>query len=70
MREVEALGKRAGGVGELVMPGKRADVAGMSDAQIAQWLADRPANFRRPIIATGKTILLGFTKAVRDALSA
>jgi arsenate reductase-like glutaredoxin family protein len=68
-REIRALGRRAGGVRELVKPTARAEVAGMTDVQLVAWLAEDPKRFRRPIIDTGSAIHLGFTKTVRDALS-
>jgi arsenate reductase-like glutaredoxin family protein len=52
-----------------VKPTARAEVAGMTDAELVAWLAEDPKRFRRPIIDTGTTIHLGFTKTVRDALS-
>ena len=67
--EIVALGKRAGGVRELVKPTARAEVEGMSPARIASWLAEDPKRLRRPIIDTGRALHLGFTKTVRDALS-
>lgn len=67
-KEITALGKRAGGVAELVKPTARGEVAGMTPARIAAWLAEDPARLRRPIIDTGRAIHLGFTKAVREAL--
>ena len=68
-QEIRAIGKRAGGVRELVKPTARADVAGMSDAQIVAWLAEDPNRLRRPIIDTGSAIYLGFAKNVRKALA-
>lgn len=50
-------------------PTARADVEGMTDAAIAEWLAEDPKRLRRPIIDTGDALYLGFSKAVREALS-
>lgn len=66
--EIRALGARAGGVRELVAPRRRAAVEGMSDEEVVAFLAADPARLRRPIIDTGGTVHLGFTKAVREAL--
>lgn len=68
-QEIRALAERAGGARELVKPTARAEVEGMTDAQIVGWLSEDPKRFRRPIIDTGAGITLGFTKAVREALS-
>lgn len=67
--EILSLGSRVGGVRELVAPTKRTEVASLTDAQMAVRLADEPRLLRRPIIDTGGNIYLGFTKAVREALS-
>lgn len=67
--EIRALGRRAGGVAELVAPQRRSQTEGMTDAEIVAWLAADPSRLRRPIIDTGAAVLLGFTAAVRDALS-
>jgi arsenate reductase-like glutaredoxin family protein len=52
-----------------VKPTAREQVTGMTDAQVVAWLAHDPKRLRRPIIDTGSSIHLGFTKKVRDALS-
>lgn len=41
----------------------------MTDAQIIDWLVEDPKRLRRPIIDTGEQVYLGFTKAVREALT-
>jgi arsenate reductase len=66
---LRALAKRAGGARELVKPTARAEVEGMSAAQVVAWLAEDPKRLRRPIIDTGDELLLGFTKQVRERLS-
>lgn len=66
--EIRSLGKRAGGVGELVAPTRRGEAEGLGDAALASWLAEDPRRLRRPIIDTGDTLLLGFTASVRAAL--
>lgn len=66
--EIRTLGKRAGGVRELVKPTARAEVEPMGDAQIVAWLAEDPKRLRRPIIDTGSALHLGFSSAVREAL--
>lgn len=66
--EVEALARRAGGVSELVKPTARAEVEGMTAAEIARFLAANPNMVRRPIIDTGKLLTLGFTPKVREQL--
>lgn len=68
--EIRSLARRAGGVRELVAPTKRREVDGLTDPQIAAFLAEDPRRLRRPIIDTGTAIHLGFTAAVRGALTA
>lgn len=63
------LARRADGAINLVAPTRRSEVEGMSDMEIAEYLAADPKRLRRPIIDTGGNLLLGFTRAVRDALS-
>lgn len=41
----------------------------MTDSEVATYLASDPKRLRRPIIDTGTDIHLGFTAAVRTALS-
>lgn len=67
-REIAALGRRTGGVRELVAPTRRAEAEAMSDARLAAWLAEDPRRLRRPIIDTGGAVHLGFTRRVREAL--
>ncbi|HVL89450.1 MAG TPA: ArsC/Spx/MgsR family protein [Actinomycetota bacterium] len=67
--EIAALAKRAGGASTLVAPTRRAEVEGMTDAQIVAYLVQDPKRLRRPIIDTGDAIHLGFSKAVREALA-
>jgi arsenate reductase-like glutaredoxin family protein len=66
--EVVALGKRLGGLRELVAPKRRAEAEPIPDAKLAKWLADNPNFVRRPLIDTGKQLEAGFTAQTRERL--
>ena len=67
--EIMRLAKRGGGIRNLVAPKRREEAEAIPDAQLPAWLAEDPGRIRRPIIDTGDDLHLGFTKAVREALS-
>jgi arsenate reductase (glutaredoxin) len=66
--EAVALGKRLGGIRELVAPKRRAEAEAVPDAKLAAWLAANPNFVRRPLIDTGKALEAGFTAEVRARL--
>ena len=66
--EAVALGKRLGGIRELVAPKRRAAAEAVPDAKLAAWLAANPNFVRRPLIDTGKGLEAGFTAQVRERL--
>ncbi len=66
--EAVALGKRLGGLRELVAPKRRAEAEAVPDAKLAAWLAANPNFVRRPLIDTGKQLEAGFTAEVRARL--
>jgi arsenate reductase len=66
--EIVALGKRLGGIREMVAPKRRAETEKVPDAKLAAFLAENPNYVRRPIIDTGKTLAAGFTAATREQL--
>jgi arsenate reductase len=66
--EVIALGKRLGGVRQMVAPKRRAEAEAIPDAKLAAWLAENPNFVRRPLIDTGKALEAGFTATTRAAL--
>lgn len=67
-KEVRELGKRLGGVRELVGPKRRAELAGLSEAELVVHLAKNPGHVRRPLIDTGKLLTAGFTAETRAQL--
>lgn len=68
-REITDLAQRAGGIEALVAPTRRNEVEGMSKLEIQHYLLEDPGRLRRPIIDTGDTLYLGFTKSVQEALA-
>jgi len=66
--EAAQLGKRLGGIRELVAPKRRAEAEAVPDAKLAAWLAANPNFVRRPLIDTGKQLEAGFTAEVRERL--
>ena len=66
--EAAALGKRLGGLRELVAPKRRAEAEAVPDAKLAAWLAENPNFVRRPLIDTGKALEAGFTAQTRERL--
>ena len=66
--ELKALGKRLGGVRELVGPKRRAETADLNDAQLVEHLVANPGHVRRPLIDTGKVLTAGFKADAREAL--
>lgn len=70
LAELTALGKRVSDVRELVKPINKAEVEGMSDKEVLAYLEKNPNSVRRPIIDTGKELILGFTPASRAKLGA
>jgi arsenate reductase len=66
--EAVALGKRLGGIRELVAPKRRAEAEAVTDAKLAAWLAANPNFVRRPLIDTGNGLEAGFTSQVREKL--
>jgi arsenate reductase-like glutaredoxin family protein len=66
--EAQALGKRLGGIRELVAPKRRAEAEKVPDAKLAGWLAANPNFVRRPLIDTGKGLEAGFTAQTRERL--
>lgn len=67
--ELRALAKRVGGIRELVAPKRKAELAGLKDAELLAHLAENPGHLRRPIIDTGAKVTLGFTDQTRAALT-
>jgi len=67
--EVKSLGKRLGGVRELVGPKRREELAGLTDAALVKHLAANPGHLRRPLIDTGDALFAGFTAETRARLS-
>jgi arsenate reductase-like glutaredoxin family protein len=65
---LRGLGKRAGGMHELVKPNNKKDAEGMSDAEVVQFLVENPNAVRRPIVDTGGVLTLGFAPKVRAQL--
>lgn len=68
-KELVELAERAGGVENLVGPTRRAEIEGMSRTEIHRYLLEDPSRVRRPIIDTGDTLYVGFSKAVQEALA-
>jgi arsenate reductase len=66
--EAEGLGKRLGGIRELVAPKRRAEAESIPDGKLAAWLAANPNFVRRPLIDTGQGLEAGFTAEVRARL--
>ena len=67
--EVKALGKRLGGVRELVAPKRREELAGLTGAALVKHLSENPNHLRRPLIDTGDALYAGFTAETRAQLS-
>jgi arsenate reductase-like glutaredoxin family protein len=60
--ELRKLAKQVGGPKELVAPKRRAEAESLDGEKLIAWLAEDGARLRRPIIVSGKTVTLGFTK--------
>ena len=64
--ELERLAKRAaGGLRDLVAPKRRKEAEAVSDEDLAAWMAEDGGRVRRPIIDTGKHLMLGFAADAR-----
>jgi arsenate reductase len=68
--EVKALGKRLGGIRELIAPKRRAELEGLGDAELTAHLAANPGHVRRPLVDTGTVLTAGFRPDARAALEA
>ena len=68
--ELREFAKRVGGPIELVAPKRRAEVEGLTSAQIIGYLAEDGNRVRRPIIDDGERVYLGFSMAVQAELGA
>jgi arsenate reductase-like glutaredoxin family protein len=66
--EIKAFAKKLGGMLEMVAPKRRAEVEGLTDAQILKKLVEDPGYVRRPIIVRGDLITAGFTAKTRELL--
>jgi len=54
----------------LVAPKKRAEAEAVPDAQLAAWLAADGMRVRRPIVAVGGELALGFAAEAKAKLAA
>jgi len=68
--ELKRLGKLAGGPEQLVAPKQRKEAEGITGEALYEWLAGDGKRVRRPIIAVGGAVTLGFTGDVREKLEA
>ena len=67
--EAVALGKRLGGIRELVAPKRRAEAEKVPDAKLAAWLAANPNFVRRPLIDTGMRPSCGRRRSAMSSLA-
>jgi arsenate reductase-like glutaredoxin family protein len=67
--EVKALGKRLGGLRELVAPKRREELSSLTGEALARHLSENPGHLRRPLIDTGDALHAGFTSETRERLS-
>ena len=66
--ELRALAPKVGGVRQLVAPKRRGEAEAVPDDKLLAWLAADGGRVRRPIVAVGKTVTLGFAADATEAL--